>query len=311
MHVERYQSSSRGEWDAFLPECRNATFLHRRDYVEYHAGRFADHSLLVRDAGGLAALLPANQRESVLESHGGLTYGGLLYDDTMTLRRMFDVVEGLRQYLREQGLQALRYRAVPPVYQLRPAQEDLYVLTRCGALLTHRAALAVLAPAARPAAQDRRRRAVRRARTGGVEVREDADLEAYWRLLAEVLEQRYQAVPVHSLPEIQSLQALFPQQIRLFTARAGAELLAGVVVYETERVARLQYIAAGNPGKALGALDLLVEYLVDVAFAHKAWIDFGTSEGAGRGGLNEGVLEFKESWGARTMLHDTYELATG
>jgi hypothetical protein len=81
-----------------------------------------------------------------------------------------------------------------------------------------------------------------------------------------------------------------------------------VLIYETERVARMQYIAAGFAGRRLAVLDLVFETLFSTVYRDKAWVDLGTSEGQGRGGLNEGVQEFKDSWGARTVLLDTYEL---
>ena len=47
MNVVRYAPESAGIWDAFVRSSRNATFLHERGYMDYHADRFQDHSLLV------------------------------------------------------------------------------------------------------------------------------------------------------------------------------------------------------------------------------------------------------------------------
>lgn len=308
--VERYQAAARGEWDGFVEGARNGTFLHLRDYLEYHADRFQDHSLILRDSRGVAAVLPANQRDDVLESHGGLTFGGLLVDDAMTLPRMLDAVDTLLLYLAGAGLRALRYRAVPLIYHRQPAQEDLYALARSGARLVHRAALSVLAPGRRLRPEERRRRGVRRATAAGLEVRESDDLEAYWAMLSGVLEERYDARPVHSLSEIILLRSRFPRNIRLFAAYRGGEMLAGVLVYESERVARMQYIASSESGRKVAALDLVFENLLSAVYREKEWIDLGTSEGDGRGGMNEGVQEFKESWGARTVAQDTYLISS-
>ena len=35
--VLRYNEGLREEWDRFVDESRNGTFLHKRDYMEYHA----------------------------------------------------------------------------------------------------------------------------------------------------------------------------------------------------------------------------------------------------------------------------------
>ena len=79
MTIERYTPAHAAEWDAFVDASRNGTFLHRRGYMDYHAHRFADHSLMARDhAGRLLAVLPAHTSGTVLASHNGLSYGGWL-----------------------------------------------------------------------------------------------------------------------------------------------------------------------------------------------------------------------------------------
>lgn len=47
----------------------------------------------------LVALLPANDSNSGLESHGGLTFGGFVTDDSMKQHRMIDLVSLLREYM--------------------------------------------------------------------------------------------------------------------------------------------------------------------------------------------------------------------
>ena len=75
--VERYAPSMAAEWDDFVSRARNATFLFRRGYMDYHADRFNDFSLVARDGSQrIVALLPANAAGDCIESHGGLTYGG-------------------------------------------------------------------------------------------------------------------------------------------------------------------------------------------------------------------------------------------
>ena len=75
--LRMYSPDMRRDWDAFVDASRNSTFLFRREYLEYHADRFADHSLLAFKRGSLRALLPANiTSDGTLHSHQGLTYGG-------------------------------------------------------------------------------------------------------------------------------------------------------------------------------------------------------------------------------------------
>lgn len=307
--VEPYAPPLRAAWDDLVRRSKNGTFLFLRGYMEYHRDRFSDGSLLVRDGkGSLLALLPANRRGSVLESHGGLTYGGLVVDRSMTLRRMLDVVAAVLAYLHDQAISCLRYKAVPHIYHRAPAEEDLYALAQHGARLATRAALSVFDRSAGIAPQTRRRRGLRKAQAAGLTARESPALEEYWDLLTGVLQKSYNNAPVHSFAEIRDLRDRFPDNIRLFACFRGSRMVAGSLIYETETVARTQYIAASDEGKDLSALDLLFDVLFQEVYRDKRYLDLGTSEGLQGMGLNEGVLEFKEGFGARTLAQDTYEL---
>ena len=68
--IRCYKSADKTLWDDFLIGARNATFLFYRDYMDYHADRFKDASLLCFREGRLEALLPAHFSEGILHSHG-------------------------------------------------------------------------------------------------------------------------------------------------------------------------------------------------------------------------------------------------
>lgn len=310
MQVECYTAAAEDEWNDFVRSSRNGTFLFHRDYMEYHRDRFQDHSLLIRDQKGtLSALLPANRNGSTLESHGGLTYGGLVVGDRIKTVQMLQALDAILKHLATSGLHRIVYRAVPHIYHRRPAEEDLYALHRRGAKVVDRNVLSVVAPAARVPLQSRRKRSLKKAEKAGLRVSESSELESYWSLLTEVLRTTYDSRPVHSLEEIERLQARFPGNIRLFSCHREDTLLAGVLVYEDAMVARSQYIASSGPGKRHNALDLVFQLLLETIYSTKPFFDFGSSAGDSEHGLNVGVLGYKESWGARAVVQDTYELA--
>jgi Acetyltransferase (GNAT) domain len=309
MRVERFIDDLRDTWDELVAKSRNGSFLFFRDYMDYHRDRFDDHSLVVRgDRGAPVALLPANRRDNVLDSHGGLTFGSLVAAPSLTAGGTLAVFDALLSYLRQEGFETLRYRSMPHIYHRGPAEEDLYALVRNGAQIVHRTVLSVVDNRHPAATQERRRRGVRKARAADLRCRETADLATYWSLLSEVLWATYGARPVHSLAEIELLQRRFPRNIRLFGCFQDTTLVAGILVYESVTVARAQYIAASETGKRLAALDLLFDVLLHEVFADKPYFDLGTSESADRRGFNQGVLEFKESLGAHAITQDTYEL---
>src|SRR5207342_1368532 len=73
-----YAPERKAEWDAFVRRAKNGLFLFFRDYMDYHADRFEDSSLMFYEGDRLFALLPASLQGGVLSSHGGLTFGGVV-----------------------------------------------------------------------------------------------------------------------------------------------------------------------------------------------------------------------------------------
>jgi len=122
------------------------------------------------------------------------------------------------------------------------------------------------------------------------------------------LEARHDASPVYSFDEILMLNERCARNIRLFAAHAASAMVAGVVVYDTGAVARAQYIASNDDGRSRNALDLLFTHLLEDVFSGRRYFDMGSSDGSAGDGLNRPLIEFKEGFGARSVVLDTYEL---
>jgi hypothetical protein len=108
--------------------------------------------------------------------------------------------------------------------------------------------------------------------------------------------------------EMALLATAFPENIKLFRARGDGVLLGGVIVYETDVVAHVQYIAATEQGYAEHALDAGVDFLIEVEYSHNRWFDFGISTTEDGRSPNLGLVRNKESFGARAVAYDTYPI---
>ena len=86
-------------WNKFVAVAKNSLFMHDRNFMDYHADRFVDNSLMFYDDEDLLALLPCNKKDDVLYSHGGLTYGGFITDTSMKQHKMLDCFEVLKEYI--------------------------------------------------------------------------------------------------------------------------------------------------------------------------------------------------------------------
>lgn len=306
--AERYNKAMRGVWDNFVHSSKNGTFLFRRDYMDYHADRFEDHSFVIRMGRDVAALMPANRAGDVLYSHQGLTYGGVITDERMTTLNMLDLFGCLIQTLRAAGFRRLIYKTVPSIYHRLPAEEDRYALFHYRARLIRRDVLCVIPRDRRAPIQKRRRRALIKADKYGVSVRETPDFARFWALLTDHLRERFGVDPVHTLAEMERLHNAFPAGIRLFEAFLHGESIAGIVVFESPMVAHAQYIASSSLGRDVGAIEAIVHYLIDDIFQDKSFFDFGSSNGVNETDLNRGLIEQKEGFGARAIVQDFYEI---
>jgi hypothetical protein len=309
MVVTRYGPGDEERWNAFVRNSKNATFLLDRRYMDYHADRFRDHSLLFNDERErLIAVMPAHEMDDTLASHEGLTYGGVVSGASMSAPAMLDVFDAARRYLRANGFRHLAYKTIPHIYHRLPAEEDRYALFRLGARRTRVDLLSTVAMADRLPLQERRRRQIKSASKLSLQVEESADFRAFWPLLECSLHARHNVTPVHRADEIQLLHDRFPDRIRLYVCKDMTEVLAGVVVYDTDTVAHAQYIASTERGRQTGALDYLIAALLDTHYAHKRFFDLGSSTEAGGSILNVGLTEQKEGFGARAIAHESYSV---
>ena len=307
--IVRYTADKVEEWDAFVRQSKNGTFLFFRQYMDYHSDRFHDHSLMIYRKSRLYALLPANEQDNTFSSHQGLTYGGLVMDQHCRAAEIRDVFSLLNSYLVSQGFQRVVYKHIPWIYPILPSEEDLFVLTNVSHAQLRTRDIASVVFLCRPLSLSTlRKRGIKKARKSGFIVEESTDFETYWQLLEETLRTRHHAAPVHSLSEMLLLHSRFPQQIRLFVVKDGQQVIGGTVLYLTSHVAKTQYIATNAKGRSCGALDELFCHLL-LKFQQDGYdyFDFGTSNLVGNDDLNDSLIFQKEGFGARAVCYDTYE----
>ncbi len=308
MLVRAYRAEMAAAWNAFNEAAANGHFLFDRRFMDYHADRFQDGSLVVEEDGAPIALLPLNLGGDQAWSHQGLTFGGLIHDGLGAARTMA-ALDACAGHLAGQGVKALIYKPLPWIYADRPAQEDLYWLFRRRAALIRRDVSAAIDNRSPGRVSSRRERGMRKAEKTGLTFQRSGDWPRFWRLLESVLAERHGVAPVHTLAEIEWLAGRFPGHISLRTAARGDEVLAGVVLFCTARVAHAQYIAVGEAGRETGALDGLFRRLIDEHARQQRFFDFGISNTDDGRVLNEGLARQKEEFGASAVACDVYRVA--
>ena len=245
-------------------------------------------------------------------SPGGLTYGGLITGANFTAEDALEVFRCAIEWMkRNLGTVRWIYKPVPRIYSSLPADEDLYALSQNGATIRKREISSIVDMSKRIPLSTLRKRGYKKAAKNSLTVDEgnfEKDIEDYWNILTELLHDKYGSKPVHTLDEIRLLHSRFPDNIKLYVVRNSGKVIAGTVIYDTGTVAKTQYIASSDEGKASGALDLLFGTLMDDVFKSRQYMDYGTSTLMGGSNLNEGLISQKEGFGARAVVYDTYEM---
>lgn len=303
-----YSPAKQDEWDQFVKQSKNGLFMFERGYMDYHADRFHDHSLMIYDdADKLLAVLPANKADDVLHSHQGLTFGGFITGQSMKAATMLEIFSLLKAHMSENNLAKLVYKAIPYIYHNLPAQEDLYALFRNQAKLFRVDITTTVELDTKLPFAELRKRGIKKALKNDIVIEQSHDFHGFMTLLETVLQAKHGLKPVHSVAEIELLVSRFPQQIKLYVAKQNGNILAGTLIFEYRNIAHAQYIASSQDGQNLGALDAVFGHLLDTVYKNKTYFNFGvSSENAGQH-LNEGLINQKEGFGGRAVIHEFFE----
>ncbi len=303
-------------WDDLVERAPMATFLHTRRFLSYHGERLQDASLLLTDdRGALRAVLPAardpHDPRRVI-SHPGVTFGGLLHDGRIYPEEVREALAAAFAHYRQKGVARIRYKPVPHIYHRSPSGDDVWALDALGATRVGCALSCAIDLASRRSPTARRERSLRKARGAGINAGTDPALADFWPVLEATLQRRHVARPVHTLEEIELLRARFPDSVGLVTGRLAGDVVAGIVLFRTPRVAHVQYMAASESGMRNGALDAVVERCIALARADGVrYFDFGTSMVDGGHELQTGLHRFKAEFGGGGVIHESYELTLG
>lgn len=309
--IRRYSDEDKDIWNTFNRTSKNYLFMFDRDYMDYHRDRFIDHSLMFFVNNSLIAILPMNERNGCLYSHGGLTYGGFITNEKMKQHTMMECFEALISYAKEHDIKKILYKLIPHIYHSQPAEEDRFALYANKALLATVDASTYL-NLKNPLKMPKGRKAqISRARREGVVIEildQLNDYEKFISLENDVLFERHNTKAVHTGAELKLLHDYFPEKIHLFGAIKDGEMIAGTVVYEYDKVVHTQYMAANEEARRIGALDLAISAVIEKYKDSKGWIDFGISTEHDKIYLNEGLISQKEGFGGRTGVYEIWEL---
>lgn len=302
-------------WEDFLDESTNGTLFHSLRFLSYHEpGKAEPHPLVFRDSGRILAVLPGGvveeDRARVFASPWGGSFGGWAVRGDERLEEIERLVDGLLDWCRGQRLDAIRL-TLPPIFYLRePSQQIEFVLTtrgfrRVGCEITDVIPLEGGAEGVQRRWLSSARKALRKAHSSGVVVRDAMDLGLFYPLLKENRE-RHGVRPTHSLGDLERLCELVPERLKLLLAEREGRPVGGTLLFVCNpRVVMDFYLCHTQEAEAWRPSDALVAAAIDESVEMgAAFFDLGTSSLAGE--VNVGLHRFKGKFGARPFLRETY-----
>jgi hypothetical protein len=311
--IKRYSLEYKNSWNEFISNSKNGTFLLNRNYMDYHANRFEDHSVIISNNENIVALLPANISENKLISHQGLTYGGLIYSLETKLGDLIEIFKLLLDFLNKNNIQYLVYKSVPQFYWTHYNDDVDWILFKLnGKVIRKDSAYVIDNSKLKIGYQERRKRSIKKAKKLNFFIDEGiSHLKLFWNdILIPNLQEKHGVNPVHTLVEIEELADKFPNNIRQYVIFLDGIIVAGCTIFETENVAHAQYISGNEIGRNSGCLDLLFDWLIIERYQGKMYFDFGIANEEMGQKINKGLMDWKEGFGARAMSHDFYEINT-
>lgn len=309
--IIQYNESYKSTWDSFVELSKNATFLFKRDFMEYHKDRFEDYSLLIFNKRVLVAIFPAHIKNDAVFSHEGLTYGGIIVSKKLRTTIYYSVFRELLFYLFNHKIKDLYLKEIPFFYNTIPNDEWKYLAYVLRAELYRRDLCSVL-----NLQHDFyiSKSIIRDAKTGLKNIQKferTLDFKLFWNeVLIPEMFYKYKTEPVHSIEEITFLAEKFPENIQLFCAYDGSKIIAGTVLFIFKDVVHVQYISGLQHYRKKGILDFIFYDLITNKFKDFNYFDFGISNEEQGTKTNKGLLFWKEGFGSQGFSQDFYKFST-
>jgi len=317
MIIKNYNDNYYNEWNHFVKYSRNGTFLNSMKFLKYHPPeRFKDSSLLFFENQSLIGVIPATEikKEKSKEffSHPGSTYGGIIVNYRTTLKDVDQIVKNLLNYCKENKFTKIIIKTPPKIYHHYPSDEIDFILSKYGFNIKRDLTSSIFLPQfgkKRGCTYKKScKRAIKTSKKEGLIVKESENFEEFWKILKKNLEVRYKTDPVHSLKEIKLLKALFPKKIRLLGAFFDEKIIAGVVLFIMPQTIHTQYIAMLYEYQKMRPVNAIFDYLINYGLKNGyLYINFGVSTENFGEKINWGLFKFKESFGGRGIIHESYE----
>lgn len=316
--VIKFKNDRKDDWNNFVSISNNGTIFHERKFINYHPkDRFKDHSLFFKKREKIVGLLPAVEYEEagmkILHSHKGASYGGIVYPCDQSIKKGFDIVEGLLQYAEKENFNKIILTPPPVIYNKKMTNYIEFALIKNNFSYLKREISSILLLENTieenvEKFKQTSRTAFRKAEKKGIEIRISNDYKKFYNILKSNLKIRHNVQPTHSLEELKKIVKIYPNRIRLYGAFLENTMVAGTVMFDVNPLVTLAfYISHDEKYQEFRAVNLLFKEIIEDSIKRKfKYLDYGIFTVNME--PNFGLARFKESFGANGIFRDTFTI---
>lgn len=323
LSIEKFNIKNDEKWDDFIiKDSSNGTFLHTRNFLNYHKDKFYDHSLLIKKSTSIVAVVPAcevvEENKRIFYSHKGSTFGGIVINNVYNNTSHVDSVIGiLDQYLEEQGFDKIILKNTSEIFCNDNTSLLDYFYFKHGYSNYNELSLyidlkkydSIIDIEKNFSAS--KRRDLKYSLKYDLQfkiLKTDYEVNDFYKLLVSSLK-NHNTNPVHSLEELLDFKnSRLSDIVEFYGVYYKEDLIAGSMVFIfNNTVFHTQYLASNLAYSSYYPMNFLNYNLIREAYINNfRFFSFGIStENQGKF-LNTSLAQFKEGFGTMGSINRTY-----
>jgi len=310
IEIQKYSLKFKELWDSFIDKADNGFFFFKRNYMEYHADRFYDYSLIVFIDNEIKALFPCNLNGDIIYSHQGLSYGGVLHEVDADIYILNSIHKAIISYFNNLGIKHINISPIPSLYsktkndfyeQILKEEPTNILVQKPISTIDHEL---VKLPT-------RRKLRIPKTHEDNYCFEIVDDMNMVWPMIEQCYLSQHGFNPVHSQSEIAYLKNCFPEKILINTIKENvpnAPILAALITLDDKRIVKFQYIGYTEIARKANVIDYLYYKTINKSISENKNVDMGHSIDINSNQINNKILFAKRRHGAVEITATTYSI---
>lgn len=320
--VSKYDQKDQELWDNFVQNSINGTIFHEQRFISYHGNKFEDCSLLIHNNSELIAVFPAaiinKNGKTILKSHPGTSYGGLVFNATIQLKIVFDIINEIEIFAKNNEFDAIEFRHSPNIFRKTPLDQLDFALTSkaynkideelstCYELSRYKdLEISDAIKLFKNSGRSKARKNINKAFRDGLTFREldKSEYGLFHNILINNLK-KHNAKPVHSLKDINTLKELYPERVRIFGVFKDSELAAAYLIFNVNSIGNHIFYGSIDYNYQVYRPTSFGLFMLIKTFADEGdkFLNMGISTEDGGKVINWDLFAFKESFNGTGIL---------